>query len=487
MASTLDELCINTLRFLSVDMVQKANSGHPGLPLGAAPMAYVLWTRRLKHDPAHPLWPDRDRFVLSAGHGSALLYSLLHMTGYALSLDDIEHFRQWGSKAPGHPERGHTEGVEITTGPLGQGLGNAVGMAIAEAHLAARYNRDGHPLFDHRTWAIVSDGDLMEGVAAEAAYLAGRLRLGKLACLYDNNSVSLAAGTDITFSEDRARRFEAYGWQTVAVDDGNDIEAIDAALKTAEAETERPTLVLVRTHLGFGSPEQDSFKAHGSPLGVDDVKKTKEKLGWPLEPAFFVPDAAREHFRAALQRGGDAERDWSARRAAWAKAFPSSAASSSCACAASFPRAGTARCRPPRRCQGHGDPRRRRQGDECDRRRGAGALRRLGRPRSVDAHRTQGPGRLQPASVRRRGQRGLGQRGWSYAGRNVHFGVRGHAIGAIVTYQWKEIYGIGFLYAGPLFTHQMSHYSGATFAAFATATCARSATATISRTAAGRR
>ena len=260
MSSTLDELCINTLRFLSVDMVQKANSGHPGLPLGAAPMAYVLWTRHLKHDPAHPLWPDRDRFVLSAGHGSALLYSLLHMTGYGLSLDDLRQFRQWGSKAPGHPERGHTEGVEITTGPLGQGLGNAVGMAIAEAQLAARYNRDGHALFDHRTWAIVSDGDLMEGVASEAASLAGHLQLGKLVCLYDNNSVSLAAGTDMTFSEDRAKRFEAYGWQTIAVDDGNDIDAIDAALDAAVAETAKPTLVLVRTHLGFGSPSRTASR-----------------------------------------------------------------------------------------------------------------------------------------------------------------------------------------------------------------------------------
>ncbi|MEO8923274.1 MAG: transketolase, partial [Caldimonas sp.] len=217
-SDNLDQQCIDTLRFLSVDMVQKANSGHPGLPLGAAPMAYVLWTRFLKHNPASPQWPDRDRFVLSAGHGSALLYSLLHVTGYDLSLDDIKQFRQWGSKAPGHPERGHTAGVEVTTGPLGQGLANAVGMAIAEAHLAARYNHDGQTIVDHHTWAIVSDGDLMEGVASEAASLAGHLRLGKLICLYDNNSVTLSAGTDMTFSEDRAKRFEAYGWQTIAVD-----------------------------------------------------------------------------------------------------------------------------------------------------------------------------------------------------------------------------------------------------------------------------
>ena len=300
----LDQLCINTLRFLSVDMVQKANSGHPGLPLGAAPMAYVLWTRWLKYNPRNPHWFDRDRFVLSAGHGSALLYSLLHLTGYDLSLDDIKQFRQWGSKTPGHPERGHTPGVEVTTGPLGQGFANAVGMAIAEAQLAARYNRPGHALIDHHTYALVSDGDLMEGVASEAASLAGHLKLGKLICLYDDNHVTLAAGTDITFTEDRALRFEAYGWHTVSVADGNDLAAIDAALAAARAETARPSLILVRTHIGYGSPEQDSFKAHGSPLGVDDVRKTKQKLGWPTEPDFLIPDAGA----GAFPRGGGARR-----------------------------------------------------------------------------------------------------------------------------------------------------------------------------------
>jgi len=433
MASPLDELCINTLRFLSVDMVQKANSGHPGLPLGAAPMAYVLWTRHLKHDPVHPLWPDRDRFVLSAGHGSALLYSLLHMTGYTLSLDDLEHFRQWSSKAPGHPERGHTEGVEITTGPLGQGLGNAVGMAIAEMHLAARYNRDGHTLFDHRTWAIVSDGDLMEGIAAEAASLAGHLRLGKLACLYDNNSVSLAAGTDITFSEDRARRFEAYGWQTIAVDDGNDIDAIDAALKAAEAETDRPTLVLVRTHLGFGSPEQDSFKAHGSPLGVEDVKKTKEKLGWPLEPAFLVPDAAREHFRAALQRGDDAERDWNARRAAWAKAFPELGRELELRLRSELPE-GWDREVPTFPADAKGMATRVAGGKVMNAI--AGAVPALfGGSADLDpsTHTAlKGQGDFNPPLAAGQDSEGSDSAGWSYAGRNVHFGVREHAMGAIV-------------------------------------------------------
>ena len=322
MATDLDTLCINTLRFLSVDMVEKADSGHPGLPLGAAPMAYVLWTKHLKHDPAQPLWPDRDRFVLSAGHGSALLYSLLHITGYDLSIDDLKQFRQSGSKAPGHPERGHTDGVEITTGPLGQGLSNAVGMAIAEAQLAARYNREGHTVVDHRTWVIASDGDLMEGVASEAASLAGHLGLGKLVVLYDNNSVTLAAGTDMTFTEDRPARFRAYGWHTVEVDDGNDVDAIDAAIREAVAETGRPSLIAVRTHIGFGSPEQDSFKAHGSPLGDEDTTKTKEKLGWPLEPTFLVPDAAASQFRAAVDAGATATRAWQGRVDAYAAAEP---------------------------------------------------------------------------------------------------------------------------------------------------------------------
>src|ERR1051325_3567393 len=278
MADNLDQKCINTIRFLSVDMLQKANSGHPGLPLDAAPMAYVLWTRWLKYHPANPDWFDRDRFVLSAGHGSALLYSLLHLTGFDLSLDDIKQFRQWGSKTPGHPERGHTPGVETTTGPLGQGMANAVGMAIAEAQLAARYNRPGHTVIDHCTYALVSDGDLMEGVASEAASLAGDLKLGRLICFCYQNSVTLSAGTDITFGEDVRRRFDAYGWHTIAVADGNDLIALDAALETARAKTTRPTMILVRTHLGYGSPEQDQFKAHGSPLGEESVRKTQHNM-----------------------------------------------------------------------------------------------------------------------------------------------------------------------------------------------------------------
>src|SRR5438128_1244232 len=323
MSDQLDQLCIDTVRFLSVDAVQKAKSGHPGMPLGAAPMAYVLWTRLLKHNPRNPEWFDRDRFVLSAGHGSMLLYSLLYLTGYDLTLDDIKQFRQFGSKAPGHPERGHTPGVETTTGPLGQGFANAVGMAIAEAQLAARYNRPGFDVIDHASYAIVSDGDLMEGVGSEAASLAGHLRLGKLTCRYDDNYVTLPAGTDLTSSEDRARRFEAYGWHTVSVPDGNDLGAIDAALCAALAETARPSLILVRTHIGYGSPNKhDSFEAHGSPLGVEEVRLTKQNLGWPSEPPFLIPEEALSHFREAVTRGERDEAASSERMAAYAQAFP---------------------------------------------------------------------------------------------------------------------------------------------------------------------
>jgi transketolase len=323
----LDRLCINTIRFLSVDAVQKANSGHPGLPMGAAPMAYVLWTRFLRHNPANPVWFDRDRFVLSAGHGSMLLYSLLHLTGYNLSLAEIERFRQWGSKTPGHPERGHTPGVETTTGPLGQGFGNAVGMALTEAHLAARYNRTGHELIHHYTYCLASDGDLMEGVAAEAASLAGHLGLGRLICLYDDNRISLASATDLTFTEDRAARFAAYGWQVETVTAGNDPAAIEAALVTARNETRRPSLIIVRTHIGYGSPhKQDTCEAHGSPLGADEVQLAKVNLGWPTEPSFYLPETALAHFRLALSAGQAAEATWNARHAAYAQAFPGLAA-----------------------------------------------------------------------------------------------------------------------------------------------------------------
>ncbi len=319
----LDQLCINTIRFLAVDAIQKANSGHPGLPMGAAPMAYVLWTRHLKHNPTNPQWSNRDRFVLSGGHGSMLLYALLHLTGYDVSLDDIKQFRQWGSRTPGHPERGVAPGVETTTGPLGQGFGNGVGMAIAEKFLAARYNRPGFDIVNHYTYAIVSDGDLMEGVSHEAASLAGHLKLGKLIYLYDDNRISLAGTTSLSFTEDRAKRFEAYGWQTIAVEDGNDLAAIDGAIRAAQAETERPSLILVRTIIGYGAPhKQNTFQVHGAPLGADEVKAAKEHLGWQLEPTFHIPADALAHFRTALDSGKQAEAEWNARFAAYAQAYP---------------------------------------------------------------------------------------------------------------------------------------------------------------------
>ena len=308
---SLDELCINTIRFLSVDAVQQANSGHPGLPMGAAPMAYVLWTKFLRHSPRNPGWPDRDRFVLSAGHGSMLLYSLLHLNGYDLSLDDLKNFRQWGSKTPGHPEYGDTPGVETTTGPLGQGFATGVGMAIAERHLAAKFNKANQDIVNHYTYGIVSDGDLMEGISHEAASLAGHLKLGKLIYLYDDNHISIEGKTDIAFTENRLQRFEAYGWHVRQVEDGNDLQAIEEALIAAHDETDRPSLIAVRTSIGFGSPNrQDTAKAHGEPLGDEERKLTKENLGWPQEPAFYIPEEALAHFRKSVDKGLELEQSW---------------------------------------------------------------------------------------------------------------------------------------------------------------------------------
>ena len=317
----LDQLCINTLRTLAMDGVQKANSGHPGMPMGAAAMAYVLWTRFLRHNPANPAWPDRDRFVLSAGHGSMLLYGLLHLTGYDLPLEELQSFRQWCSRTPGHPEYGLAPGVETTTGPLGQGFTNGVGMAIAEAYLAAHFNRPGHKIVDHYIYAIVSDGDLMEGVASEAASLAGHLRLGKLIYLYDDNRISIEGSTDLTFTEDRGQRFEAYGWHVQHVD-GYDLEGIAAAIRAAQADP-RPSLILARTHIGYGSPhKQDTAEAHGAPLGEEEVRLTKENLGWPTEPSFLIPDQALAHFHQALEKGRVWEAEWQARFDAYAAEYP---------------------------------------------------------------------------------------------------------------------------------------------------------------------
>jgi transketolase len=323
MSESLDQICINTIRMLSVDAVEKAKSGHPGAPMGLAPTAYLLWTRFLKHNPRNPSWADRDRFVLSAGHASMLIYSMLHLTGYDLPLEQIQQFRQWGSRTPGHPERGLTPGVETTTGPLGQGFGNGVGMAIAEAFLAARYNRPDYEIVNHFTYGIVSDGDLMEGVAAEAASIAGHLKLGKLIYLYDNNHISLAASTDLTFTEDCAKRFDSYGWQTLTVEDGNDLDAIGQALHAARSETARPSLILMRTHIGYGSPgKQDTFEAHGSPLGPEETKRTKERLGWPAEPPFFLPQEALTRLRESIGKGEKAEAEWSRRFSAYREKFP---------------------------------------------------------------------------------------------------------------------------------------------------------------------
>ena len=305
-----DELSVNTIRFLSVDMVQKANSGHPGLPLGAAPMAHVLWSRFLRFNPAEPKWPNRDRFVLSAGHGSALLYSLLHLYGYDLPLEELTKFRQLGSKTPGHPESTMTPGIEVTTGPLGQGFGNGIGMAMAEAHLAAMYNREGHNLVDHFTYGIVSDGDLMEGVASEAASLAGHLKLGKLIYLYDDNKISLDGPTNLAFTEDVQARFKAYDWQTLTVEDGNDMPAIEAALKEAQADTQRPTLISVKTIIGYGSPQEGTNKVHGSALGEENVKKTKEFFGWDPEKTFYIPEEVKDYLLQPGKKGAELQSVW---------------------------------------------------------------------------------------------------------------------------------------------------------------------------------
>ena len=432
MAADLDQLSVNTLRCLSLDMVQRANSGHPGLPLGAAPMAYVLWDRWLTGNPRNPHWANRDRFVLSAGHGSALLYSLLHLSGYDLPLDDIKRFRQWGSRAPGHPERGHTAGVEVTTGPLGQGMANAIGMAIAETQLAARYNRPDHPIIDHYTYALVSDGDLMEGVVAEAASLAGDLKLGKLTCLYDDNRLTLSASTDITFSEDRALRFQAYGWHTVTVADGNDLQALQAALAEARAQRERPSLILVRTHLGYGSPEQDSFKAHGSPLGLENVRRTKQRLGFATDPEFLIPAQVQAHMRLAVERGARAETQWNTRLSAYGVAYPALAEELAQRLRGELP-SGWDAALPLFAADAKGLATRDASGQVMN----AIAVR---LPALVGGSADLDPstktalkdlGDYNPPPAPGGDTQGSAGGGWSYGGRNLHFGVREHAMGAI--------------------------------------------------------
>jgi transketolase len=323
---SLEELCINALRFLAVDMVQQANSGHPGAPMGMASLAYVLWHRFLKHNPGDPKWPDRDRFILSAGHASALLYALLHLTGYDLTLEDLRQFRQWQSKTPGHPEYGSAPGVETTTGPLGQGFANGVGMAIAERWLAARYNRPGHEIVSHHTYAIVSDGDLEEGVASEAASLAGTLRLGKLIYLYDDNGISIEGSTDLTFTEDVARRFQAYGWQVIGPVDGLDTAEVGRALKTAQQESGRPSLIICRTTIGYGCPNKAGTAAsHGEPLGGEEVCLAREHLDWPYHEPFTVPEPVLTHLRQAKERGERWQQEWQAKLEDYRKSFPEAA------------------------------------------------------------------------------------------------------------------------------------------------------------------
>lgn len=415
---SLDLLCINTIRTLAIDAVQKANSGHPGLPLGAAPMAYALWQWHLKHDPRDPRWPDRDRFVLSAGHGSMLLYGLLHLTGYDITMADLQSFRQLGSKTAGHPEAHLAPGVEATTGPLGQGTAMAVGMAMAERALAALFNRPGHTIVDHHTYALVSDGDLMEGLSGEAASLAGHLKLGKLVYLYDDNKISLDGPTSVTFTEDVKKRYEAYGWDVQTVRDGNtDLTAIAHAIERAKADPSRPHLIAVHTTIGFGSPNKAGTQhAHGSPLGPDEVKLTKKSLGWDPEKQFYIPDAAGEHLRGAVERGATAHRAWNERFAAYEKAHPDLAAQWKAAQGGELPPGFDAELPKPK------------AGDKVSTRKAAGdALNALARriPWLIGGDADLGSSTV---TTIKDGGDFDGQTG---AGRNIHFGVREHAMGSI--------------------------------------------------------
>ena len=432
---SIDQQSINALRFLAVDAVQNANSGHPGLPLDAAPMAYVLWTRFLKHDPGDPSWIDRDRFVLSAGHGSALLYALLHLVGYQdITLDQLRRFRRWQSLTPGHPESHLTRSVEASTGPLGQGVGNAVGMAIAEAQLAARYNRPGHDIFDHRTYVLASDGDMMEGVQAEAASLAGHLQLGKLIVLYDANRVTLSGTTSIAFTEDVGARYRSYGWHVQRVDDGNDLPAIARALQAALDARDQPSLIIVETVIGFGAPTRaGTFEAHGAPLGAEEVKRTKANLGWPEQPAFYVPEPVARHMRSAIERGKTAQDGWRRRLAAYRAQFPALAAEIERRFRRQLP-AGWDASLP----EFPADPK------------GIATRKASERVLQVLAHALPeligGSGDLDPSTYTwmkqdgdfesplrsHDGVQGAAGGGWGYGGRNIHFGVREHAMGAAV-------------------------------------------------------
>jgi transketolase len=431
MNDDLEQQCINTIRFLAADAIQEANSGHPGLPLGGAAMAYVLWSRHLRHNPANPKWANRDRFVLSAGHGSMLYYALLHLTGYDLPLDQLRAFRQWGSNTPGHPERGLVPGVEATTGPLGQGISTAVGMAMAEAHLAARFNRPGNPVIDHRTYVIASDGDLMEGVSAEACSLAGHLGLGKLIVLFDDNHVSLAGATSLTFTEDVKKRFQAYDWHVQGVEDGNDLTSIDLAIQSACQESARPSLICVQTVLGYGAPtRQGTFKVHGAPLGEEELAATKKNLGWPTEPKFLIPDAVLEQFRVALARGNEWEEERNSIRARYAEQHPALAKELNRRMSSELPADWDSKI-----SDFPLDPIPTRKASGAVLQDIAAAL-----PELLGGSADLNPstytalnqaGDFQPPNRTATDTQGAVGKEWDYAGRNIHFGVREHAMGAI--------------------------------------------------------
>lgn len=429
----LQEKCINTIRFLAADAVEKAKSGHPGMPMGAAAMAYTLWMRHLKHSPANPAWSDRDRFVLSAGHASMLLYAMLHLTGYDLSLADLESFRQWGSKTPGHPERDCACGVEVTTGPLGQGLSNAVGMAVAEAHCAARYNRPGHTIVDHYTYVFASDGDLMEGVTAEACSLAGHLGLGKLIVLYDDNQISLAGSTALTFTEDTVKRFKAYGWHVTYVEDGNDATWIDCALQDAKAETDRPSIIFVRTVIGCGAPHKEgTYEVHGSPLGAKELQVAKKFLNWPLEPAFFIPNDALTVFRKSRERGQEWEELWKHNFERYSVEYPDLAAEFIRVMEGRLPDGWESQI--PLYPDGAKDMATRKTSESVMQALAPSMPELMGGSADLNPSTftwLKGFGDFQiPGTAWEEIQGAVGG-DWGYTGRNVHFGVREHAMGAI--------------------------------------------------------
>jgi transketolase len=437
--SAVDELCINVIRMLSIDAVQQANSGHPGMPMGAATMAYILWTRHLRHNPNNPSWPDRDRFVLSAGHGSMLLYSLLFLTGYDLTLEDLQQFRQWQSRTPGHPERGVTPGVEVTTGPLGQGVGNSVGLAIAERWLATKFNRPGNDVVDHYTYVLASDGDLMEGVAAEAASLAGTLRLGRLIVLYDANLITLSATTNLTFTEDVGARFEAYGWHVQRID-GHDPAAVDTALTLARAVEDRPSLIIARTHIGYGSPhKQDTWHAHGEPLGVEEVRLTKRALEWPEDRRFYVPEDGLRKFRTCIGRGAELEAAWRRRMDEYRIVYPDLADQFTHALAGRLPAGWEAHL--PIFTPADGEVATRDAGGTVINALAGIITNLVGGSADLDpSTRTamKGCGDFESplAKEAREGvptTQGTSGGVWGYGGRNIHFGLREHAMAAVMT------------------------------------------------------